>query len=312
MKLVSFRQDGSESYGVLNERGVVDVPKMLTGPQPPETLLAMLERPDAVSRLGDIAQQASEVIPLSDVELLAPITRPGKLLALAGNYVKHIVEAGKKLGLSESPRKTTVPRPFLMPPNVLTATNTTIPLPCYSETVDYEIELTVVMGRTAKCVSPEEALEYVAGYTIGNDISARTVTFKEDRSERPWDEFFDWLNGKWSDAFFPMGPCLVTADEIGDPQKLDLELKVNGEVRQKANTKDMIFTVADTVSFLSHIMTLEPGDCIATGTPEGVGMASGVFLQPGDEIECSIEKIGTLTNLVGQRPDHKFKPCQQL
>jgi 2-keto-4-pentenoate hydratase/2-oxohepta-3-ene-1,7-dioic acid hydratase in catechol pathway len=211
-----------------------------------------------------------------------------------------------------------VPRPFLMPPTVIIGPDEQIPWPVYSEQIDYEIELAVVIGRKCKCVKPDEALDYVAGCTIANDVSARSVTFAKNRSKRPWDEFYDWLNGKWADGFLPMGPYLVTADEIGDVQNLDMKLTVNGrvrearpcqrQVRQSANTSQMIYPVADIVSFLSHIMMLEPADVIATGTPSGVAMATGQFLQPGDIIECKIEKLGTLTNTLGPKPKKFYEP----
>jgi len=240
--------------------------------------------------------------------LLAPVTRPNKVLALAGNYSEHLKEAGLALALSDSPRRTTVPRPFIMPSTVVIGPDEEIPWPDYSEQIDYEIELAVVIGRKAKNVSPDNALDYVAGYTIANDVSARSVTFRQGRAQRPWDEFYDWLNGKWSDGFCPMGPYLLTADEIEDVQNLALQLTVNGRVRQKAGTSQMIYSVADIVSFLSHIMTLEPADVIATGTPSGVAMATGDFLQPGDVIECTIEKLGTLKNTLGQKPQKFYKP----
>jgi len=148
----------------------------------------------------------------------------------------------------------------------------------------------------------------VAGYTIANDVSARSVTFTKNRAKRPWDEFYDWLNGKWADGFLPMGPYLLTADEIGDVQNLAMTLTVNGEVRQKANTSQMIYPVADIVSFLSHIMTLEPGDVITTGTPSGVGLGTGEYLPPSARIECTIEKLGTLRNTLGQRPQEFYEP----
>ena len=195
-----------------------------------------------------------------------------------------------------------------MPSTAATGHRSTIPWPAYSEQVDYEIELGVMIGRHAHCVSPEKAREHIAGYMIANDVSARSVTFSAGRAKRPWDEFYDWLNGKWSDGFLPMGPWLVTADEIPDPQNLQMELKVNGETRQKANTSQMIFSIDQIVSFVSHLMTLEPGDIIATGTPAGVAMATGRFLQPGDTIECTIDKIGTLTNTLGPRPSDLYRP----
>lgn len=166
----------------------------------------------------------------------------------------------------------------------------------------------MVIGKNAKCVTAQDAPNYIAGYTIANDISARSVTFKKGRQQRPWDEFYDWLNGKWADGFCPMGPWLVTKDEIADVQNLKMVLKVNNEVRQNANTAQMIYSVADIVSFLSHLMTLEPGDVICTGTPSGVGMATGNFLKPGDRIECSIEGLGTLTNTLGNRPTAFYEP----
>jgi 2-keto-4-pentenoate hydratase/2-oxohepta-3-ene-1,7-dioic acid hydratase in catechol pathway len=212
------------------------------------------------------------------------------------------------LGLSDSPRQTTVPRPFIMPATVVIGPGEEIPWPAYSEQIDYEIELAVVIGKKAKYIPFENALEYVAGYTIVNDVSARSVTFKKNRKTRPWDEFYDWLNGKWADGFLPMGPYLLTQDEISEVQNLNMQLTVNGEIRQKANTSQMIYSVADIVSFLSHLMTLEPGDIIATGTPSGVAMATGRFLQPGDTIECTIENLGTLTNTLGQKPAKFYEP----
>lgn len=309
MKIVSYLYNGTESYGILTDRGIIDVNSAINEDNFPRTFKdALIAGPDFLEKIAQLADSVTDLIEIESVTILPPVPKPNKLLGLAGNYAKHIIESGEKNGLSESPRTMTVPRPFLMPSTVIARPEAIIELPCYSEQVDHEVELAIVIGRTAKCITPEEAPDHIAGYTIANDISARSVTFKANRAGRPRDDFFDWLNGKWADGFFPMGPCFVTADEIGDPQNLDIELKVNGQVRQKANTCDMIFTTAEIVSFISHIMTLEPGDCIATGTPEGVGMASDTFLKPGDEIECTIEKIGTLTNAIGQSPDHYYKP----
>jgi 2-keto-4-pentenoate hydratase/2-oxohepta-3-ene-1,7-dioic acid hydratase in catechol pathway len=134
------------------------------------------------------------------------------------------------------------------------------------------------------------------------------VTFKNGRVERPWDDFYDWLAGKWADGFCPTGPYLVTADEIPDVQNLRMELKVNNETRQKANTNQMIYPVADIVSFLSFLMTLEPGDMILTGTPAGVAVATGRFLQSGDTIECGIENLGILKNTLSPKPADFYKP----
>ena len=312
MKLVTYICENTVSFGVLTENGIVDIAACWAEPDRPRSVKQVLAMgSDCLEKLSLLANSADTFIPLSSVKLLAPIGDPGKLVALAGNYSKHIIEAGLKLGLTNSPRETTVPRPFLMPNTVLSNPGDEIPWPSYSEEVDYEVELAVVIGEKAKCVSVEEAIGFVAGYTVVNDVSARSVTFKENRGQRPWDEFFDWLNGKWSDGFLPIGPWIVTADEVDDPQNLGIELKVNGEVRQSANTGQMIFAVGEIVSFVSHIMTLNPGDIIATGTPEGVGMATGDFLKPADKMECTIEKIGTLKNTLGAYPADFYRPLMK-
>lgn len=311
MKLVTYsnRQTGSVSCGILTDKGLGDIPSSWDGPNPPRSIKEILQKgPACLAKLAELAESAADLVPPDSVKLLAPIPRPGKVIALAGNYVEHIIEAGLKLGLSDSPRLTTVPRPFLMPATAVIGPDEEIPWPLYSETIDYELELAVVIGKEAKCINPDEAPAAIAGYTIADDVSARSVTFAKNRAERPWDEFYDWLNGKWADGFCPMGPYLLTADEIEDVQNLNMNLTVNGELRQKANSSQMIYPVADTVSFVSHIMTLEPGDVIATGTPSGVGMATGNFLAPGDRIEASIEKLGTLTNTLGQRPESFYEP----
>ncbi len=317
MKLTTYSKDGSVSAarrpvncGILTDAGLIDIISAWENDEnPPRSVKEILERgPACLAQLTELEKSGAECLPLDSVKLLAPIPRPGKILALAGNYVEHIKEGGGKLGLSDSPRRTTVPRPFIMPATAVANPGDEIPWPAYSETIDYELELGVVIGRKVKHVPIEEALDAIGGYTIVNDVSARTVTFKKNRAERPWDEFYDWLNGKWADGFCPMGPYLLTADEIQDVQNLDMKLTVNGEVRQNANTSQMIHTVAQIVSFLSHLMTLEPGDVIATGTPSGVGFPTGNFLKAGDKIEAGIDKLGTLTNTLGPKPRNFYEP----
>ena len=303
MKLITFRENKSIKCGVLTNKGIIDLTDDFKSIK--QILAGGTETLKKISAAGDKCEKFTNP---SDVELLAPIPAPGKILALAGNYTKHIIEAGLKLGLTASPRNTTVPRPFIKPNTVINHPDSVIPWPVYSREIDYEIELCIVIGKTAKCISPQQAKDYIAGYTIANDVSARSVTFKEKREKRPWDEFYDWLGGKWADGFLPLGPCIVTADDIENPQNLQLTLKVNGQTRQNANTADMIFNVYEIVSFLSNIMTLEPGDIIATGTPQGVAMATGNFLKAGDKIECTIEKIGTLTNTLGDAPKEFYEP----
>jgi 2-keto-4-pentenoate hydratase/2-oxohepta-3-ene-1,7-dioic acid hydratase in catechol pathway len=311
MKLVRYNRNDFESVGVLSQKGIVDISPTWPGPNPPRNIVEILRR-DALAMIEKLAKSADSVTPINEVKLLAPIAGPGKIRALAGNFSEHIREAslnrGFKLGLSDAKRQTTVPRPFLKPITSIIGPDDQIPWPAYSEQIDYEIELAVVIGKKAKCVKPAESLGFVAGYTIANDVSARSVTFKKGRTNRPWDEFYDWLIGKWADGFCPMGPYLATSDEIDDVQNLVMELKVNGVTRQKAGTGQMIYSVADVVSFLSHIMTLEPGDVILTGTPAGVAVATGNFLKPGDKIECSIDRLGTLTNTIGQMPRGFYEP----
>lgn len=309
MKLVTYGRNQSILCGMLETDHLIDVPSVWQGPNPPRSVKEMLQRgPACLDQLAELTRSSEVLTPLDSVKLLAPIPRPGKVIGLAGNYSEHIKEAGLSLGLSDSPRKTTVPRPFLMPATVVIGTDREIPWPAYSEQIDYELELAVIMGKRANRIKPDDAIEYVAGYAIANDVSARSVTFATGRAKRPWDEFYDWLNGKWADGFLPIGPYLLTRDAVADVQNLDMTLTVNGEMRQKANTCQMIYPVADIVSFLSRIMTLEPGDVIATGTPAGVAMATGRFLQPGDTIECTIENLGTLTNTLGQKPEKFYQP----
>jgi 2-keto-4-pentenoate hydratase/2-oxohepta-3-ene-1,7-dioic acid hydratase in catechol pathway len=309
MRLVTYSKDNSICCGLLVDGGIVDICANWQGADAPRSVLEILQRgQDCIEKIGKLSKTAIEKIPLDSVKLLAPIPRPGKVLALAGNYAEHIEEAGLALGLSDSPRDTTVPRSFLMPSTAVIGPGEIIPWPVYSDKIDYELELAVVIGKTAKCIGIDDAIDYVAGYTITNDVSARSVTFSNGRTKRPWDEFYDWLNGKWADGFCPMGPFLATKDEIEDVQNLDMCLTVNGEVRQQANTTQVIYKVADIISFLSHLMTLEPGDCVCTGTPSGVAMATGRFLQPGDVIECTIESLGTLTNTLGNKPAFFYSP----
>ncbi len=313
MKLVTYSRGGIVSFGALLDRTIMDIPSAWQGSHPPASIREILERgPSCLDQVRRFLASVTETIPLDSAKLLAPIPRPNKILALAGNYSEHIKEAalkrGFQLGLSDSPRRTTVPRPFLKPSTCVLSPGDTIPWPTFSAQIDYELELAVVIGTPAKGIEANEALSYVAGYTIANDVSARSVTFSQNRQPRPWDEFYDWLNGKWGDGFCPLGPCLVTKDEVPDAQNLKMVLKVNDEVRQNANTSQMIYPVADIVSFLSHIMTLEPGDIICTGTPSGVGVATGNFLKAGDRIECTIETLGILTSTLGPRPASFYEP----
>jgi 2,4-diketo-3-deoxy-L-fuconate hydrolase len=228
------------------------------------------------------------------VKLLVPEPRPNKIILLAGNYSAHIEEGG---GRAEE-RGRTFPYCFMKPPSTtLTHPGDPIRVPAISpDQIDWEIELGVVMGRVCRAVSEADALSYVAGYTVVNDISDRGFKPNPGRTEREKDSFFDWQHGKWHDTFCPVGPCILPADEVADPQQLHLTLKVNGEVEQDAPATEMIFPVAAIIEFISSFVTLEPGDIISTGTPDGVGKAKGKFLHPGDEVEAIISQIGSLRN----------------
>jgi 2-keto-4-pentenoate hydratase/2-oxohepta-3-ene-1,7-dioic acid hydratase in catechol pathway len=241
-------------------------------------------------QLGKIA------LPTAGAKLLVPIPRPNKLFLLAGNYSEHIKEGG---GVAAE-RSETFPYVFMKPPSTtLTNPGQPIRIPAVSPgAIDWELELAVVIGRRIKAVSEADALAAVAGYTVINDISDRKFRPNPGRKKRDKDAFFDWMHGKWHDSFCPCGPCITSADAIADPQKLDMELSVNGQVRQHSSTAAQIFPVAAVIEFISSFVTLEPGDMISTGTPSGVGSASGTFLKPGDRVEAAIAGIGTLVSLV--------------
>jgi 2,4-didehydro-3-deoxy-L-rhamnonate hydrolase len=234
-------------------------------------------------------------IHLDDAGLLAPIAEPRKILLLAGNYAKHVVERG---GVAAE-RAETFPYVFLKPPTTLTHPGEPIVIPLVSPNhVDWECELGVVIGAPCRNVDEAEALQYVAGYTVVNDVSDRKFTPNPTRKPRERDKFFDWLHGKWHDTFCPMGPCITSAHAIPDPQNLRVRLAVNGQPKQDGSTSQMIFPVAAIIAFISGFVTLEPGDVISTGTPDGVGSATGTYLKPGDLVSASIAGIGELTNPV--------------
>ncbi|MBI4553083.1 MAG: fumarylacetoacetate hydrolase family protein [Candidatus Latescibacteria bacterium] len=297
MKLVTFvSADGTPRAGICEGKKVYDLAAAAAsvGASLPPDMTALLTLDEELEVTRRVAAQLHNVpyISLDQAALLAPVPYPSKVLALAGNYQAHIQEGG---GQAVDKSKIT-PRVFMKPGTSVIGTGTAIRIPRWSNAVDYELEIAVVIGKHAKEVSTEDAAAYIAGYTIFNDVSARSLTIAEGREPRPMDDFFDWLNGKWFDTFGAMGPYLVTSDEVGDPHALTMRLKVNGQTRQDANTGQMIFNVYELVSFCSHLVTLEPGDIISTGTPSGVGDTTGTYLQSGDVVEGEIEKLGALRN----------------
>ncbi len=232
---------------------------------------------------------------LDDIKLLAPISRPQKFFLLAGNYAEHIEEGGGKAEEKER----TFPYFFMKPSTTITNPGDPIILPSISPNcIDWEVELGVVIGRKIKGIPAKDALSVVAGYTIVVDVSDRNFKPNPKRRKRPMDDFFDWLHGKWHDTFAPMGPCITSSENIPDPQNLHLTLQVNGKTMQNSNTNRMIFSVAELIEFISGFVTLEPGDIISTGTPAGIGATTGTFLKPGDIVNATIGRIGTLQNPV--------------
>ncbi len=245
-----------------------------------------------VELLGKMATSPLEKIALDDLQLLPPLAQPPKLLLLAGNYAEHVREQGG----TAAEKQRTFPYVFMKPPSTtLVGSGTAFDIPANSpHKLDHEVELGVVMGRRIKNASVEEARKAIAGYTVINDISDRGFRPNPQREARPRDTFFDWQHGKWHDGSCPCGPCMLLADAVTDPHQMRLQLSIDGEVRQDGNTSQMIFSVYELIEFISSIMTLEPGDIISTGTPSGVGNATGKFLQPGTTMTASIEGIGSL------------------
>jgi acylpyruvate hydrolase len=233
-------------------------------------------------------RRAGVVEPRRSLHLCAPVPRPGKVLAVARNYPAHAAE----LGPGEPPEE---PVLFLKAPSAVVGPEDEIVIPAVSSRVDYEGELAVVIGKPARRVQAQHALECVAGYSVANDVSARD--FQATRGQH--------FIGKSCDSFAPLGPALVTADEIPDPQDLTIRTIVSREVRQNGHTKEMSFPVAELISFASALMTLEPGDVLLTGTPAGVGAASRPprWLRDGDVVEVEIERVGRLRNYVRENND---------
>ena len=233
-------------------------------------------------------------------ELRAPLPSPRKLFCLAGNYLEHIEEGG---GVA-APQDKETPRIFMKPPSsTVVGPGGDIRISPVCRAIDWEGELAVVMGRRVKAVKADRALEAVAGYTIVNDVSERDLKIWGRSESRSEDSFFDWLNGKWYDTFAPMGPWLVTTEDIPDPQVLQLSTHVNGERKQHCSTAQMIFPVALIIEYLSAMVALEPGDVISTGTVAGVGAVSGRYLRAGDRVSVEISGIGRLENQVVDSPD---------
>ena len=284
MKLLTFHRNNILQLGIRMEANVIDVAQASEGRAGiPVTMDAVIRGgAEAMEALQGLVKQpaANWLLNEQDLQPGPCVGTPEKIICIGLNYKRHARETG--MAVPE------VPVLFSKFNNTLAATGDPIPLPGNAVQYDYEVELGVVIGREARYVSVDEALDHVFGYFTVNDLSVRDLQFRTSQ----------WLLGKTPDKFFPTAPYLVTADEVGDPQNLVLSCWVNGALRQNSNTADMIFSVAACISYISQYMTLKPGDVISTGTPEGVvmGMAEKNWLKPGDEVVVEVEGLGKCTN----------------
>ncbi len=294
MKLARYLHSNMESYGVLVDHEIICVlalPKAIRY-SPPLTLDELvafgnkgIEIVERLMRVSTRREKINATINLDDVTLLAPLLSPPKIVCLGLNYKDHAEEQGKDV-----PDE---PILFMKPRTAIIGPEQPIVRPKFVKQLDYEAELAIVIGEKGKNIPVSEAKKHIFGYTAFNDISARDIQFKDRQ----------WTRGKSFDTFAPMGPCITTANQIEDPKNLGVRTRVNGELRQNSSTSNMVFNVYEIVHHLSRVMTLEPRDIIATGTPAGVGVfmkPKPKFLLPGDLIEVEIEKIGTLSNIVSK------------
>ena len=251
------------------------------------TMMDAIERIDELPRALEMAEAKETPLAPDDARFLPVVSRPGKIVCVGVNYGRHVKECGQSLP--------DAPVLFSKFATALSAHKDSVAIPRGVERLDYEAELVMVIGRRAHCVSADEAMDYVFGCTCGNDLSARDW---QSRSSQ-------WLAGKTPDGFAPVGPWITTIDAMHEIQDLEIACALNGQLRQYASTGDMIFSCAEIVSYVSSVMTLEPGDLIFTGTPDGVILGlpeeQRRWLKPGDVLEVSIENIGTLRTVIGPR-----------
>ena len=294
LKVLRYRYRNEESYGVLRQQTVLSSPALAelfkqTVPQTMESFIT--EGEDALETAEELLKRASlrdierVSVPLSAVSLLAPIPFPPKIICLGLNYFDHASETN-----STVPDEPVI---FMKPHTAITGPNQKIIKPSFVKELDYEGELCIVMGKTAKNVTASEAKKHVFGYTVLNDVSARDFQFKDGQ----------WTRGKSFDTFAPTGPCITTENQLKNTGNLTIRTWVNGKLRQNGTTRNMVFNVSQIVHQLSRVMTLEPCDIIATGTPSGVGFAMKPpqFLQDGDVVRIKIEGIGELENAIKEK-----------
>jgi 2-keto-4-pentenoate hydratase/2-oxohepta-3-ene-1,7-dioic acid hydratase in catechol pathway len=275
MKLAMFEAAGTRQIGVVHGERVIPLTEILS--DAPTDMIALIRDWDKLRHAIDLSKTDAG-IPLAEVTLRAPVERPGKVLAIGLNYADHIAETNSKTPEHQlwfSKASTSIHAPF-----------SPIEVPRVSSLVDYEVELVAVIGKPGRHISRDDAPSHVFGYCVGNDVSVR-----DWQRQTP-----QWMLGKSFDTHGPIGPWITTADEVGEPHRLDITCTVNGEIRQTSNTKHLVFNVWAQIEHLSKVMTLEPGDIIFTGTPGGVGLARKppVFLAAGDHVVCEIAELGKI------------------
>jgi 2-keto-4-pentenoate hydratase/2-oxohepta-3-ene-1,7-dioic acid hydratase in catechol pathway len=287
VKIARYRHGKNETYGALVDETIVDLPALAKhfNQRLPETIEGFVTAGEnAVQKAEKLLTKSNkrDSTPLGDVTLLAPILQPPKIICLGLNYRDHAAETGKEI-----PKEPII---FMKPRTAIIGTGERIVKPSFVNHLDYEGELAIVVGKKAKNASAAEAKNYVFGYTVFNDVSAREIQYGDKQ----------WTRGKSFDTFAPTGPCIVTETQLPNTSNLSIRTWVNGELRQNGTTRNMVFNVEDIVHQLSRVMTLEPCDVIATGTPAGVAMAmkQPKWLKSGDVVRIEIEGIGVLENEV--------------
>lgn len=290
MRIARYSFKNELSYGLLFDERLVSLPALAKhfNTELPNSLEGFIAEPTSRETAEDILSQVKsshlpiEMIAQKDVCLLAPIALPPKIICLGLNYASHVAESKEQ--------KPKMPVLFMKPRTAITGPNSKIIKRSYVNQLDYEGELAIIIGKRAQNITVSNAFDYIFGYTIFNDVSARDFQFLGSQ----------WTSGKGFDTFAPTGPVIVTKDQLSDTSNLSIKTWINGELRQDGNTRDMIFTIPEIIKHLSKVMTLEPGDVVATGTPAGVGMAMKppVWLKNGDDVQIEIQGIGVLNNSV--------------
>jgi 2-keto-4-pentenoate hydratase/2-oxohepta-3-ene-1,7-dioic acid hydratase in catechol pathway len=283
MKLVTFREGNSDRLGARSGDQIIDL--SAADPSIPSDMRSFLEAGDAARSAAEAAiAKGSPSFSADAVKILAPISDPEKIICIGLNYADHAAESGMDIP--------TEPIVFSKYASAIIGSGDTINLPPSSSEPDYEVELVVVIGKSGFNIAEGDAMGHVAGYTVGHDVSARDYQLQKPGGQ--------WMMGKTFDTFAPIGPDLVTADEVADPHKLGIRCILNGETVQDSNTKQLIFKIPQLIAYLSHVFTLNPGDLIFTGTPPGVGMARDpqLWLKAGDTVACEVDGLGRIENPV--------------